>query len=344
MNEATILDVAKAAGVSKSTVSRTLNKSGYVKEETRKKITAAAKALDYEPNMQAVNLSKNRSDIIGFLVPDICNSFFSEVFYGACKVAEANGKHILLINTDDNLDIEHDSLKTLLSMQICGLLMTPISDKDTRNLGILKKVRKKKIPIVFIDREVDNFACDGVFVDNERATYQATLLLIENGHTDIAIIAGPQDTVPGHERLKGFINAFKSKGLSVKNDRILYGNFKDQDSYRLVKGLLQSKKRPTAILSCNNLMTLGAVRAIMDTGLKIPDDIAIISFDDVKLLDSLGLKITSIERATYEMGKVAMNILLQRISDDESLDEFTSRSVVLQSKLIKRGSETLGNI
>lgn len=337
--KATIQDVAKAAGVSKATVSRALNKNGYVNDATLKKINLAITELNYAPSQLAINLSKNQSNIIGFLVPDICNDFFSEVFYGASKVAEENGKHLMLINTDDNLQIEEEALKVLLSQQICGLIMTPVSDKNESNTKLLKKASKSRIPIVFLDRDLEGFVCDGVFVDNITATKDATTLLLKNGHRDIAIVAGPQDTLPGRERMMGFQEALREHGLEVRPDRVLDANFKATESYQLVCEMLSKKNRPTAVFSCNNQMTIGTMRAIMDLGLKIPEDIALIGFDDVELLNSLGMKITMIKRATFEMGKVGMNMLLHRLKEDTSFEESTIQRITLQSKLIIRGSE-----
>lgn len=339
MIKATIQDVAKAAGVSKATVSRALNRNGYVNEETLKRINQAIKELNYAPSQVAINLSKSESNIIGFLVPDICNGFFSEVFYGASKVAEENGKHLMLINTDDSLQIEEEALKALLSQQICGLLMTPVSERNENNAQLLKKASKNRIPIVFLDRELDGFICDGVFVDNIIATKAATSLLLKNGHNDIAIVAGPLDTIPGRERMIGFQEAHREKGIEVRPDRVLMGNFKDTDSYHLVRILLSKEDRPTAIFTCNNMMTIGAVRAIVDLGLRIPEDIAIVGFDEVELLNSLGMKITMIKRATFEMGKVGMNMMLHRLKERVSFEESTVQRITLQSKLIIRGSE-----
>ena len=339
MTKATIQDVARVAGVSKATVSRALNRNGYINEMTLKRINQAIVELNYTPSQLAIGLSKNQSNIIGFLVPDICNDFFSEVFYGASKVAEENGKHLMLINTDDNLQIEEEALKTLLSQQICGLIMTPVSDQNENNAKLLKKASKNRIPIVFLDRELEGFNCDGVFVDNISATRAATLLLLKNGHRDIAIVAGPQDTIPGRERMIGFQEAMREKGIEVPRDRILMANFKAAESYQLVRQMLMKKNRPSAIFTSNNQMTIGAVRAFVDLGLKIPDDIAIIGFDDVELLNSFGMKITMIKRATFEMGRVAMNILLSRLAEDVSYEESTIQRVTLQSKMIIRGSE-----
>lgn len=339
MGKVTIGDVAELAGVSKSTVSRVLNKSGYVNETTLKKIEDAIAQLKFIPSQAAVNLSKSKTNMIGFLVPDICNNFFSEIYYTASKIAEEEGYHLLLINTDDNAQIEEAALNSLLSQGICGLIMTPVSEKSQNNMNLLKFASSRGVPIVFIDREIEGFYCDSVFVDNIQSTKKIVELLIQEGHTNIAALTGPKDTVPGKERELGFKVALAENSIPLEKENIIMANFKEEDAYEATKALLAREHRPTAIFSSNNLMTVGAVKAIYESGLKIPDDISFAGFDDVAIMSSFGIELTVIDRPTFGMGKIAMRILLQRIEKNEPFEKMLVQRVVLPTKLVIRGSE-----
>ena len=334
--KSTIKEVASYANVSQATVSRVINKKGYVSESVRKRVLDAVQELDYTPSLMASSLSKSKVNIIGVIVPDICNSFFSQIFYAAGKVAEENGYRVILYNTDDNIEMETMALHDMISYKVSGIIMTPVSDKDTTNAPLINQIKESGIAVVFVDREMNGIDCDGVYIENIRISHEAVTLLLEEGHRDIAIVAGPLDTIPGRERMMGYTTAMKDWGLKLRNEYLLDGDFKTEKSYQKVKELLQSENPPTAIFSCNNLMTLGCLHAIRESNRKIPDDIALIGFDEIELLDILGFEITVISRAIREMGSTAMNILLNRITKDESI---AYQRVVLKSQIKLHGSE-----
>lgn len=335
----TIKDVASHAGVSTSTVSRVLNGNGYVGEKTKQRILAAMQELEYSPSAMAVSLSKNRMNTIGVIVPDICNSFFSQVFYAASKLAEKHNYRLILCNSDDSIKQEATAIQDMIAYRVSGMIITPVSDKDGTNVDLLKSVQNMGIPVVFVDREMKNVNCDGVFVDNIRGAYEATDLLLREGHRKIAVIAGPLDTIPGRERMIGYQNAMEDWKVLPEPEHMVVSDFKSESSYQSTMELLNSGNPPSAFFTCNNLMTLGCLRAILSSGKRIPEDVALIGFDEIDLLDVLGYRISVVARATTEMGTIAMRLLLDHIGSSEP--GRSCQRVVLQSQLKICGSEKL---
>lgn len=333
----TIKDIAAVAGVSQATVSRVLNGTSYTSEKARKQVLEAVKQAGYSPNIIASSLSKKKSPTIGVIIPDICNDFFSHIFYAASKVAETNDYRLILCNTDDHLEQEADALNDMLAYRVSGIIMTPMSERAGNNERLLKRVQAAGIPIVFVDREMKNITCDCVFVDNVRSSYEITRLLIQNGHRKIAIIAGPQDTMPGRERMQGYKQALAEAGITPDPEHIRLADFRSQSSYEATLDLLSMQNRPTAIFSCNNLMTIGSLQALRSKNVCIPQDMALVGFDEVEMLDILGYPLTVVSRATSEMGRVAMRLLLNRIEHMEEDPPF--QRVVLQSHVKIAGSE-----
>lgn len=332
----TIKDVASRAGVSSTTVSRVINQNGYVSESVRKKVLNVIQELNYTPSQMAVNLSKKRMNTIGAIVPDICNSFFSEVYYAASKLAEQHNFRMILCNTDDNIKMETIALQDMISYRVSGIIITPVSDKDSTNVDLLKNMKNMGIPVVFVDREMKGVDYDGVFVDNIRSSYDATDLLLREGHRKISIIAGQQDTIPGRERMIGYTNAMRDWGVEPFKEHLIIADFKAEKSFYATTKLLQSKNPPTAFFTCNNLMTLGCLRAILSCGKRIPDDVALVGFDEIDLLDIVGYNISVVSRATTEMGTIATQLLLNQI--ENGINNLYQR-VVLHSRLKINGSE-----
>ncbi|MFT4105337.1 MAG: LacI family DNA-binding transcriptional regulator [Lacrimispora sp.] len=337
----TIKDVAIRANVSSATVSRVMNNKGYFSDSVRKRVLDAIEELDYTPNLMASSLSKNRVKIIGVIVPDICNTFFSKIFYAASKLAEQNDYRVILYNTDDNMASEMSALQDMISYRVSGIIMTPVSDQYDANAELLNNIQSSGVPVVFVDREMKGVSCDGVFVDNIRSSYEATERLLQEGHRKIAIVAGPQDTIPGRERMLGYMNALRDWGVQVPPEYITYGDFKTDKSYQVMMELMESEDPPTAVFSCNNLMTLGCIQAIRTHNKRIPDEISLVGFDEVELLDVLGYQITVVSRAISEMGTIAMQLVLDRIVQEK---QRSYQRVVLQSQLLLKGSERMGAV
>jgi LacI family transcriptional regulator len=336
----TIKDVAKKAGVSIATVSRVLNNSGYVKEEKRKIILDAARELDYNTSMyENKAYEKTEKDIIGVVVADINNPFFSEAIKGINKVADQNRMNVLICDTDESPEREIRLLLTLRRERVGGIIVTPASEAVEYNSEYLKELKNLGIPVVLLDRDVKLSGFDGVFLDSFKGTLNAVQTLIDNGHREIAIIAGLITSKPGIDRLNGYMEAFRLNKLPIKEEHILYGDFKTESGYYLTNKLLENRKEVTAIFSSNNLMSVGCLRAITEKGLKVPDDISLISFDDFYLFGTYGLEISAVARPTTQMGVEAATILMEKVKKGKKYKEHISKRIILTPHLVLRGSE-----
>ncbi len=334
----TMQDIAEKCGVSKATVSRVLNNSGYVKEETREFIMKTIKELKYTPSAVARSLSKNETNIIGVIVPDINNPFFGEVIKGISNVADKENLNIFFYDTDENIEKEFKALKIIKEQRVQGIIITPTSDKNEFNSEYLSVLENLGIPIVLIDRDVKYSNFDGVFLDNIKGAYEATEAFIKEGHEKIAIIAGPTTSKPGRDRFRGYEKAMYMNKLKINEKYVFYGDFKSESGYKIAKKILKMKDRPTGIFVCNNMMNLGCIKALYEEGLKIPEDIAVIGFDEIECFNVLDMKISVIARPTTEMGIAAMEILLDRLKNKNTME---TKRIILSPKLLLKGSEKL---
>lgn len=336
----TIREVAKRAGVSCATISRVINNSDIVKDKTRDHVIKIIKEMGFAPNEVARSLSKNETKTIGVVVPDINNPFFGDVIKGVSMLADKHHLNILLCDTNEDTEKEKNSLHMLKEQRIRGIIIGPASDKNEFNSEYLSILENMGIPIVLVGRDVKYSNFDGVFIDNVQGACDGVTALIQNGHKKIAIIAGPEDSKPGRERLGGYLKAMTMNGIDVSEDYIFRGNFKLESGYEFTRQILKMEDRPTAIFTCNNMMTLGCIKAIMEIDLKIPDDIALVGFDEIEILNIFNMHISVISRPTLEMGVIAMEMLLERLNKKESGGS-ASKRVTLMPELICKGSERL---
>ena len=331
----TISDIAKKAGVSSATVSRVLNDSGYVKQSTREKIEAAIKEMNFTPSAIARSLSKNETNTIGVIVPDITNSYFGEVIKGISEVAEANNLNIILFNTDNYLEKEVRALNVLKEQRIKGIIMTPGFGEEN-NKEYIETINNLNIPIVLVSADLKFKELSGIFVDNVLGGFNATNLLISEGHTKIGIMTGILSSEPAAERVVGYKKALKEANIEINDKYILDGQFSMEKAYELTKKLLDSKDKPTALITSSNRMTMGAIKALKENNKTIPKDLAIVAFDKVDLLDVLGIRITYIDECPMELGRNSMNLLCDIFNDS---DKNFKRRVIIVPKLIIKGSE-----
>lgn len=331
----TISDIAKKAGVSSATVSRVLNDSGYVKQSTREKIEAAIKEMNFTPSAIARSLSKNETNTIGVIVPDITNSYFGEVIKGISEVAEANNLNIILFNTDNYLEKEVRALNVLKEQRIKGIIMTPGFGEEN-NKEYIETINNLNIPIVLVSADLKFKELSGIFVDNVLGGFNATNLLISEGHTKIGIMTGILSSEPAAERVVGYKKALKEANIEINDKYILDGQFSMEKAYELTKKLLDSKDKPTALITSSNRMTMGAIKALKENNKNIPKDLAIVAFDKVDLLDVLGIRITYIDECPMELGRNSMNLICDIFNDS---DKNFKRRVIIVPKLIIKGSE-----
>lgn len=335
----TIHDIARALGVSSATVSRVINHSGNVKDETQKKIEQYIREHNYTPSAVARSLSKQDTSSIGVIIPDIENSFFSGVIRGISEVAEKKGYNILFFGTNENPNIEHRSLQAVKEQRLKGVIITPASNHDDLTKDILMELDRSGVPVVLVDRDLHASNFDGVFVENFQGAFDATSALLRLGHRRIAIIAGPETSKPGKERLEGYLSAIGQSGGTVQESYIARGDFKVEMGYALTRKLLSAPDAPTAIFCSNNLTTIGCLKYLVEKKYRLGEDISVIGFDDIDILNYVGFQLSVVSRAVSEMGTAAMDILLERLEHPRTDDN--ARRIVFPTRLILRGSEKI---
>lgn len=329
----TIDDVAKHAGVSDATVSRVLSDKPYVREEVRKRVQTAIAELGYQPSRVARSLRAMRSKTIGLIISDIQNPFFTAMVRAVEDVANDHQHGIYLCNTDENVDKERAYIELMQSEHVAGVLITP-----TREVGgSTKKLVDANIPVVVIDRYVSDVSVDTVVVDNISGAASAVQHLIDMGHTRIGTVIGSFFITTGRERMEGYVQALKKNGLPIVPE-LMQANTPNQEwGYKLTMNLLDLPEPPTAILTGNVLLTIGALKAIRDRGLVIPNDIALVAYDETEWSSLMVPALTTVAQPTYELGKVAAELLLKRMDDNTR----PRQKIMLQTSLhIRQSSVT----
>lgn len=321
--------VAKLANVSTATVSRFFSGSNYMTDKTREKVIKAVKQLNYYPNSLARQLRKMITNKIIVIVPDITNTFFSQVLKGIEILARQNGYQVLLGDTENNIDIEHEYLNSLYEKDVDGLIL--LTARIDRN--IIEKIAKE-YPVVLACEYIENTDIPTVSIDNIGAARKATEHLIKLGHKRIAHITGPKDIILCRDRLKGYLQAMKDYRLKINPLLILEGDFHYETGYNLMLKLMSIDNSPTAIFADNDEMAIGAIKAVKENNLKVPEDIAVVGFDDIKMALMCEPSLTTISQPTFEIGKKAMDLLIKILNKKI----IKKRNYILENKLIIRGS------
>lgn len=331
----TIREIAKKAGVCEATVSRVLNNSSLVRPETRQRVEAVIQEMNYTPSMAARALSNRKTSTIAVIIPDITNPFFSDAICGISQIINPSEYSLIFFDTNENPLQEIKALNTALSYMVSGIIYCPQS--ETNDVGEqIQELKKRNMPVVFLDREIEGLDCSGVFTDGYRGAYEAVAALIEGGNRRVAIVHGPVSTHPGRSRLQGYRDAMRDAGLEVLPQYVKAGDFKQETARGLMLELLKEPVMPDAVFSCNNLMSIGCMEAIEERGLRVPEDIAFAGFDELDRYDLLGQGLTVVTRDSTEMGREAARFLLKRIGDPQQ----EAKRVMQRTKLHIRGSET----
>ncbi|RZU76027.1 LacI family transcriptional regulator [Micromonospora kangleipakensis] len=328
MSEATIADVARRAGVSAATVSRFLTGHSVRAADL---IRAAIEDLDYRPSPLARSLRSGRTRSIAVIVPDVTNPFFAAVVKGAETVARQDNYNLFLYNTDEDVEREVAVLADLVG-RVDGAILAPTVESDEAPL----RAHQAGLPVVFLDREIDGSPMfDAVLVDNAGGSRRAAEHLLDLGHRRIAIVNGTPHSTPGRQRCESFLETLKSRGVEPPGPYQERGDFREEGGYQAVMRLLALEYPPTAMYVTNNLMTAGALRALHDIGIRVPDQLSIVGFDDLQLAALLLPPLTVVDRPMEEQGALAMRLLLRRLHDNQ---DSVPRRIVLETKLLVRGS------
>ena len=332
----TISDIAKEAKVSSATVSRVLNDSGYVKEETKQRILDVIKEKNYVPSAIARSLSKSETNTIGIIVPDITNPYFGEIIKGVSEIAEKNNLNIILFNTDNYLEKEIRAINLLKEQRIKGIIMTPGFGEEKFNETYINTITNLNVPIILVSADIKFIKLNGVLVDHIKGGFDATDLLIKEGHTKIGVMAGLLSSEAVIDRLEGYKEALKENNIPFNGKNIYYGDFKLQKAYELTKNLIKEEDRPTALITFSNMMTMGVIKALKEENKNIPQDLAIVGFNRIDFLDIVGLNITYMEDCPVELGKASMEMLCDILSNTDNRE---AKRLIIAPQIVIQGSE-----
>lgn len=323
-------DVAQLAGVSNATVSRVMANKPHVRPEVRERVLKAVQELGYRPNRVARSLRAQTSRIIGLIISDIQNPFFTSVVRAIEDVAHQEGFSIILCNSDEDPDKEQFYLDLMHDENVAGIILCPTRE-DNANL---QKYPPDNIPLVTLDRRLTHVNTDGILLDNIESTRAMVKHLVANGYQRIGAVIGTSDFTTGRERREGYVLALAAHGIAFRPELLIQVLPKEAEGYRATEQLLSLPEPPTAIFAGNNLLTLGALKAIRARGLHIPGDVALAGFDEMPWSSLIEPGITVVEQPTYELGRTAAEVLLRRLETPSR----PTREVVLKGKLIVRGS------
>jgi LacI family transcriptional regulator len=307
----TIRDVASHARVSVTTVSHVLNGTRAVSPEARDRVRHAVEALNYVPSALARSLKSSRTHTVGMLIPNNSNPYFAEIIRGIEDRCYASGFSVVLCNTDDEPLKQSTYVRLMAEKQVDGIIVVS-SGTDPE---LISELRKLSMPQVIVDREIEDLAADLVEVHHEAGARLATEYLLGLGHRRIACIAGPQALSSARQRLEGYRNALKAAGIRADAAWIRTGDFTSEGGYAAALSLLQGGgERPTAVFAANDLMAVGAICAAAQQGLRIPQDLSVIGFDDIALANHTNPPLTTIAQPKHETGHLAADLLLLRIA------------------------------
>lgn len=330
----TLKHIAEELGVSAMTVSRALNNRSNVDEKTRKKVLKKAKSMGYTPNHVAKSLVSSKTYTIGVVIPEITHAFFPEVVRGIEEVTNASDYQLFLTNANEQFEREKNAIQALRAKRVDGILIS--SSLTVDDYSYYKDLINSGTKVVFFDRCVENIGASCVSVNDRASSKQITEHLIKKHNYDkIAHLSGPQDVSIGKKRLEGYLDALRENDLPINNKWIVEGGFQEELGYKGMKQLLSipSEEYPEAVVAVNDPVAFGAVRAIKEAGLSIPEDIAIVGFTDDIRAPLLDTPLTTIHQPAYEVGKRAARKLIQTIDDP---DEAAENIEVLTTQKIRQ--------
>lgn len=303
-----IRDVARDAGVSVATVSRALANDGYpVSAETREKVLKSVAKLRFVPNDLARSLSQDRTNTIGIIVPNVVNLYYARVVMGVEEVAAQNGISTIFCNTNNNVDKRDDDIRVLMQKRVDGILLCG-SATDFERSHV--RMALKELPFIVIGRN-DHLDCPSIHADNFKAGYQAAQHLIDLGHKEIVFLSGPRSWSDGTDRIGGFKACLAANGLPFSDSQLIFGEFTEQDAYQRMLDLGRGAKRFTAMIGANDRVAIGAMAALTDLGLSIPDDVAVIGFDNIATGLFVRPSLSTMDIPAQSMGAEGMRLLMK---------------------------------
>jgi LacI family transcriptional regulator len=330
----TIKDVARHTGLSQSTVSRALNQSGYVSEETRRRVDTAVAELGYEPNWLARSLKGQPSRLVGLIVPEVTSLYDNLIIQSVSTMLHQNNYGMMLCINNEDAEVDLWYLKALKEKHVDGIIY--VHPLGGNNSSFVRDLVKQGIPIIELNRRREEDLLDGVLADNVQGGYQITNYLIGLGHQRIGLIMGQSELTTGQNRLTGYRHALNEAGIPIDPALIRIGSFTQEHGEAGTRELLQVETRPTALLAGSNRILLGLLKVLNEQAICIPDDMSVAAFNDTEWLSMWRPPITTVDIATEEMARLSVELLLRRISS--SAKEYKPRTYLLSTTLIERES------
>jgi LacI family transcriptional regulator len=346
-DHATLDDVARAAGVSRATAARALGGYGSVSGAARERVQAAAGALRYRPNALARSMKSGSTRTLGVVVSDIQLAFFAQAVRGISDAARTEDFEVILANTDEDLALERAAIGVFVDKRVDGLIVVPAEPGESAHLA---EAQERGIPVVLFDRGAPGLHCDTVVVDNQRAARNAVRHLVRLGHRRVAIVVEARTALSASEVVKarlrpdsgmtssirevGWAAALREAGLPVTDDLICGARYDRADARRAAAAALALADPPTAFVTTDETMTLGAIDAVQDAGLEIPRDVSLVAFDDLPWTTLLRPPLTVVAQPVHELGMTAAQRLLGRVAGFDGPPE----TVVLSTSFVVRGS------
>lgn len=310
---ATIKDIAKKTGLGLATISKYLN-GGNVLEENKAAIEEAIKELDFRVNEFARGLKTSKSKTIGVVIPELSNLFCTSIITIIEDILRQNGYGILVCDCRTDEKLEYEATEFFVNKMVDGIISMPVS----RDGGHLKLPLSKGIPVVLIDRKVEGLNVDAVLVDNVAAAENAVEYLLGYGHREIGIICGPEGIFTSHQRQLGYSQAFIKKGIFPKQELMTYGDYTVESGYRCLNELIKNSESLSAVFVTNYEMTLGAIIAINELGIKIPEQISLIGFDNMHMAQVVKPRLTIISQPIHKIAENVAHIMLKRLSQEKN--------------------------
>jgi LacI family transcriptional regulator len=310
---ATIKEVAALAGVSSATVSHVINSTRFVSDAVRDQVLNAMKSLDYRPNDLARSLRSGVTHTLGLIIPDSANPFFAELGHCIENAAFKAGYSVILCNTENDLKKELLYMDVLTKKLVDGMIFVAAGE----NADTFKNLVELDIPVVVMDRNFDGIDLEVVSSDNHQGGLLATNHLIQLGHRRIACVTGPSRINPSSKRLDGYKEALAANGIAMDPQLICQGDFHPESGYVAARTWLSMPEPPTAVFACNDLMAMGVIKAAHTKGLHVPDDLALVGYDDIDLATYTNPPLTTIRQPKVEMGLTALQIILDRIKEKD---------------------------
>jgi LacI family transcriptional regulator len=330
----TIYDIAAKAKVSPMTVSRVINNSGKISEKTRARVRRVMEELNYVPNQMARSLVLQQTRILFLLISDIANPFFTTVARGAEDAARKQGYHVLFGNSDESLEKEAEYVHTILSMRVDGVLFAPAGDPSRPHL---EKLKAHKVPFILLDREVPGIECDVVLGDSKEAAHRLTAHLIERGHRRIAMVNGSSAVSSARLRLQGYREALMLHRLPFDERYVHESSFgRLADLSAMEAWFAGLDPAPTAIVAGNNVLAVEIIQVIRSRGLRVPEDISVVCFDELGSATELDPFLTVAAQQAYQFGYLGMQLLIERIREGEQAGPW--KKLMLPAELIERRS------